>query len=709
MLGSSTAAGAGPSSIDSAWVNKYRKSLQQINPNNQVINLAVGGFTTYKIMPDSFATPPNRPQVSFQKNIDKALSYNPDAIIVNLPSNDKGWPKQEQLANFDTLFSYSNSFGVPMFICTTQPIVSIGFAAYQHDVADSILNKYGTFAIDIFYPLADTNFTVKPAFAADAVHLNNQGHSIIHNQVMQKDILSKVYKIPNGTDLSILSLSNSSPNCTDSSAQISVHVVNLGDTLLAGNLIDLSVNGTLYNLYSTQTLSPCQIDTLYATVSTSKDTTYNLTAFVAVPNDSNSTNDSLTQQYTLKQSPVVLAVADTHCLGEPVNFSAQLIKGDTLLYYASLSDTIPLDSIPAFNLYNDTSIFVQGVSGELKYVNRLVTKETANINFNGNMFNLLPSIDIRLKSIEIRSNSTGFIPITIYYKQGSYKGFEQNSSSWTLWVQDTIFVQNSGDWVTINIQDSLFANDTLGIYIHMTNIGNSLKYQSVGQTETHSTSELTYISGSGIAYSFGNTYFPRVINAKFNYDFGTNYLGNCATPRLLATAIISKEILSIGSDKTVPHEGDTLFASSHFNNFYWVHLETGDTVSKTNYAFIDSTFILQNPFNNIATLVCFGQDKWGCSKTDTAKITIDGFVGLQEQEKLTYSIYPNPAKSEINIENRNRKTLSILIYNEIGALVIVKNSRDEIIKITVEQMPYGYYTVLIKTEQTSVAQKFIIQ
>ena len=46
VLGSSTASGSGPSTPDSAWVNRYRNYLQDINPLNQVTNLAIGGTTT---------------------------------------------------------------------------------------------------------------------------------------------------------------------------------------------------------------------------------------------------------------------------------------------------------------------------------------------------------------------------------------------------------------------------------------------------------------------------------------------------------------------------------------------------------------------------------------------------------------------------------------------------------------------------------------
>ena len=92
-------AGAGASQSDSAWVNRYRKAIQQINPNNQVINLGVGGFTSYRIMPDNHQPNPGRPLPNTAENITKALTYNPDAIIINLPSNDiaSGFPITEQI------------------------------------------------------------------------------------------------------------------------------------------------------------------------------------------------------------------------------------------------------------------------------------------------------------------------------------------------------------------------------------------------------------------------------------------------------------------------------------------------------------------------------------------------------------------------------------------------------------------------------------
>ncbi|MCB1317814.1 MAG: SGNH/GDSL hydrolase family protein, partial [Leptospiraceae bacterium] len=121
VLGSSTAAGTGPSSPDSAWVNRFRKTVQEHDSTAYVVNLAVGGFTTYNVMPTGFVPPANRPSPNPNNNITKALSYHPTAIVINLPSNDaaNNYTVAEQLANYDTLLAQVPA-DIPVWITTTQ-------------------------------------------------------------------------------------------------------------------------------------------------------------------------------------------------------------------------------------------------------------------------------------------------------------------------------------------------------------------------------------------------------------------------------------------------------------------------------------------------------------------------------------------------------------------------------------------------------------
>ncbi|MBK8947049.1 MAG: T9SS type A sorting domain-containing protein [Ignavibacteriae bacterium] len=192
VIGSSTAAGIGPSNIDSAWVNRYRKHLVQKNTNIQVINLAVGGYTTYDLMPDNFIPPTGRPSPKISSNITKALSYEPKAVIINLPSNDvtQGYPISEQLKNYDTIVVKASEKNIPVWISTTQPRnLTESQRLQQMEVRDSTYTKFKNYAIDFWTDLANADGTINSNYdSGDGIHLNDSGHRILFNRVVAEQI-----------------------------------------------------------------------------------------------------------------------------------------------------------------------------------------------------------------------------------------------------------------------------------------------------------------------------------------------------------------------------------------------------------------------------------------------------------------------------------------------------------------------------------------
>ncbi|MFO7368968.1 MAG: SGNH/GDSL hydrolase family protein [Bacteroidales bacterium] len=194
VLGSSTAVGTGTTNPDFTWVNRYRKYVKSMNFSSEVINLAYGGYTTYKLMPDNFIQPVDRPAPDPNHNITKALSLSPNVIIVNLPSNDvaSGYSLEEQMANYDTIIHYSMHAGVPIYITTTQPRnMSADLMQLQMDARDSI-NKYlGERAIDFWTDLANEDGTINSFYdAGDGTHLNDTAHYLLATRVIAKNILS---------------------------------------------------------------------------------------------------------------------------------------------------------------------------------------------------------------------------------------------------------------------------------------------------------------------------------------------------------------------------------------------------------------------------------------------------------------------------------------------------------------------------------------
>ena len=196
VLGSSTAEGIGTKPRDSSWVNRFRVYVQSFNAENQVINLGKGGFSTYEIMPTSSITPRNRPLPDTLRNIDKALSYHPDGIIINMPSNDvgNGYPIEEQLANFRRLASILDSNGVELYVTTSQPrnFPKKQDRLTQHEVYDSIRTIFYNNYIDFYTGFADAEDRVATEFdSGDGVHMNNGAHRYLLDRVIESQAFAE--------------------------------------------------------------------------------------------------------------------------------------------------------------------------------------------------------------------------------------------------------------------------------------------------------------------------------------------------------------------------------------------------------------------------------------------------------------------------------------------------------------------------------------
>lgn len=93
VMGSSSAAGSGASHTDSAWAYRLQKHFRQNTSagdlDTAIYNIAGYGQNTYQQMPTGWVSPiPGRHSVQVNNNVTKALSFSPDIVIINLPTND---------------------------------------------------------------------------------------------------------------------------------------------------------------------------------------------------------------------------------------------------------------------------------------------------------------------------------------------------------------------------------------------------------------------------------------------------------------------------------------------------------------------------------------------------------------------------------------------------------------------------------------------
>jgi len=184
VLGSSTAAGIGPRDPNNAWVARYQAYLAAQFPNVTLVNLAVGGQTTFEVQPTGYVPPANRPAPVEGKNITAALALKPRAIIVNLPSNDQAnnYPLSEQFENYDRLATSARTAHVPLWIGTPQPR-NFNESAQVEDLMqmrDAIAKRFGARTLDFWTPFASANGFIKANYnAGDGTHLNDAAHAIL--------------------------------------------------------------------------------------------------------------------------------------------------------------------------------------------------------------------------------------------------------------------------------------------------------------------------------------------------------------------------------------------------------------------------------------------------------------------------------------------------------------------------------------------------
>jgi|26BtaG_2_1085354.scaffolds.fasta_scaffold03116_3 lysophospholipase L1-like esterase len=196
ILGSSTAAGVGPSDGNNAWATKYRNYLTEMDTRYDIVNLAVGGYATYNILPTGTPIPSGVSRtIDTQRNITKAIELVPGGVIINMPSNDaaSGYPVADQVANYNLISAVTTSEEVPLWVTTPQPR-NFGSNTTNLNIQIQMVTEtntmFGDFAIDFWtgFPIANNNGILPQYDSGDGIHFNDAAHQILFDRVIAKGV-----------------------------------------------------------------------------------------------------------------------------------------------------------------------------------------------------------------------------------------------------------------------------------------------------------------------------------------------------------------------------------------------------------------------------------------------------------------------------------------------------------------------------------------
>ena len=157
------------------------------------------------------------------------------------------------------------------------------------------------------------------------------------------------------------------------------------------------------------------------------------------------------------------------------------------------------------------------------YADSLTTTYAGGNGHNGNMFEITAINTVTITSFD-GNQDAGTDNWLIYYKTGTYTGFEHDESAWTLVGTATNVTSNGENIPTpipIPVNIVIPASETYSFYV--TTEGTT--GEGVGYTDG-TTEHAVYIAdanieikeGTGNAYPFVSTFAPRVWNGTVNYD-----------------------------------------------------------------------------------------------------------------------------------------------------------------------------------------------
>jgi len=652
VLGSSTAAGSGANPSDSAWVNRYRADLQSLNPDYRVTNLAQGGFTTYRLMPDSFVPPAGRPAIDTSRNITKALSLQPDALIINLPSNDvsSGFTVEEQLDNFEILIGEAENAGIPIWVSTTQPKNYNGnltLIQKQLDVRDSLQSRYAPFVIDFWTGLADSTNQLADAYdSGDGTHLNNRGHQELFERVKATNISGFLYVPPSFPVIEIGQVwMPVIPLCGDNEATVQIEVYNRGTDSSTRVKIALLVTNTdsLQGLfYQDSTLSGiegCTADTLTLTVNISAAGNYRLIAFF---NDGGTPPPPQDQQILDVQilgTPQPMVFADTNCVGETQLLSAASSAGDWINWFSdSIGDRIfgpsPIFQTPP--LFQTTTYYINASRGTPFYSNTLNTSFNTNVNWNGMMIDLVADTTLILDSIAFKLSDPGMQIVEVNHRMQAHFNYALSPQGWEFLRADTFDIAIPESPISIPLNINLEKGDTLALYFQLANPAARLTYQRVNNPILHQTEELQLTATSGISHNYTEVYSPRDFRGAISYHFGEKTFGDCQSERIPVTAFVSDPEVDLGRDSILDiSQQITLDAGAGFASYLW------SDGSEEQLLILDGQ-LLGLSVNEVFVEVT---DPSGCQAQDTITISFEQLVNSIELRPEAWAIWPNPAKT----------------------------------------------------------------
>jgi hypothetical protein len=426
--------------------------------------------------------------------------------------------------------------------------------------------------------------------------------------------------IPN--DAGITEFISPKPVSCDGVIPIVVKLTNFGIKTLTSVTINTKVNFTNLPDYaftgSVDYLKDTTVMVGYYSFMATRS--YTITAGTTNPNgvtdlyyDNNT--DSL-KSIKLFAYPVIQSITnDTICKGTKATLAVSSANSSNFFWYDSLYAGALIAQTPVYitdTLHSSRTYYV--AAGTDRNPENLLTSKITGLSEMGNMFDIKSlSTDIIIDSFSVQSAVMPGVtlPMAVYYKKGSYVGYENIDSVWTLLGVDTAISTGINNFVSISIGNlEIHTGDTFGLYVTSTDF-NALINHSEGGSEI-SDNYIKISCGTKAFYPF-DSYFQtgKTWNGRIYYSTGAL----CKSARQPVEAIVKPlPQKGLGPDLDICNNNIAVLKTTSYPGFsyLWKKASESDTLSVTDSLIADTS----------GTYIVYTKDQCGFSSTDTINLKL---------------------------------------------------------------------------------------
>lgn len=443
----------------------------------------------------------------------------------------------------------------------------------------------------------------------------------------------------------------------------------------------------------------------------------------------------------------------------------------TVSWYATSTPSNPLGTGNTFtaNAATTTTYYAQAVNTA---TNSLFTTLIAGNGAGGNMFDVTALNSIDVNGFDMHFSSTGTGTMQVWYRTGSFVGFESSNAGWTMAYTTTVTALGTGvltpvpGTFTVNVP----AGQTYGFYVTAVTGGPQVNYTngtSLGSVYVQN-ADAQIKQGKGGGY-FSVINSPRIFNGQMRYS-----ATGCTSPvvPVVFTVGSSTSITASATSGTVCAGGSTALNANGASTYTWSTGATGNVIAVTpsvtttysvngdNGAGCVGTGTVEVFVNQLPTVSLTAASTTACTNGPTISLTgsptggvytgsnvsngvftpgatagtfIPGYnitstvTGCSNTATLTMvvsvctdiqsktaslkglSVYPNPNLGEFTVELANGLNKTIELTDLTGRIIFTESSEKDKISVNIRALANGVYFVKIKGADSTDIIKVVKQ